>query len=212
MDDKNKIKLTRTYISLITLGESTVGKTCLTQCFIGKEFKEMNLTTIGQEFFFTTIEKNEHKIKIKIWDTAGQERYRSIALSSIRNSNGVLLVYDITNKTSYNTLEYWFKQITNTIAVSDTPIVLVGNKVDLENEREIPCDKGEEFAKKHGIRFFECSAKSGKNVQEAFNCLIDEFYSKHKNEFDFADGDNKNVVLGKEEGSNKKKKKKRDLC
>jgi len=208
MDDKNKIKLTRTYISLITLGESSVGKTCLTQCYIGKEYKDMNLTTIGQEFFSTFVEKNNHKIKIKIWDTAGQERYRSIALSSIRNSNGVLLVYDVTKQETYSTLEYWFKQITNTIAVNDTPIVLVGNKIDLVEDRQIAFEKGEEFAKKHGIKYFECSAKNNQNVQEAFNCLIDEFYSKHKNEFDFTDGDNKNVVLNSEDGKKKKKKKK----
>ena len=183
MSKKNEIKIARTYLSIITLGDTTVGKTCLAQRFIGQEFKDIKLSTIGQECFIKIVNINNHEIKIKIWDTAGQERYRSIAISSIRNANGVLLVYDITKMTTYETLEYWFKQIKNVLEIKDTPIVLIGNKIDLKDSREVLYEKGEEFAKDHGIKFFECSAKSKINVDEAFNCLINDIYKKHENEF-----------------------------
>ena len=204
MSKKNEIKIARTYLSIITLGDTTVGKTCLAQRFIGQEFKDIKLSTIGQECFIKIVNINNHEIKIKIWDTAGQERYRSIAISSIRNANGVLLVYDITKKNTYGTLEYWFKQIKNVLEIKDTPIVLIGNKIDLKDSREVSYEKGEEFAKDHGIKFFECSAKSKINVDEAFNCLINDIYKKHENEFTIED---KNINL-----SDKKKKEKKEWC
>ena len=205
MSKKNEIKIARTYLSIITLGDTTVGKTCLAQRFIGQEFKDIKLSTIGQECFIKIVNINNHEIKIKIWDTAGQERYRSIAISSIRNANGVLLVYDITKMTTYETLEYWFKQIKNVLEIKDTPIVLIGNKIDLKDSREVLYEKGEEFAKDHGIKFFECSAKSKINVDEAFNCLINDIYKKHENEFTIED---KNINLS----DKKKKEKKKEWC
>ena len=205
MSKKNEIKIARTYLSIITLGDTTVGKTCLAQRFIGQEFKDIKLSTIGQECFIKIVNINNHEIKIKIWDTAGQERYRSIAISSIRNANGVLLVYDITKMATYETLEYWFKQIKNVLEIKDTPIVLIGNKIDLKDSREVLYEKGEEFAKDHGIKFFECSAKSKINVDEAFNCLINDIYKKHENEFTIED---KNINLS----DKKKKEKKKECC
>jgi Ras-related protein Rab-1A len=205
MSKKNEIKIARTYLSIITLGDTTVGKTCLAQRFIGQEFKDIKLSTIGQECFIKIVNINNHEIKIKIWDTAGQERYRSIAISSIRNANGVLLVYDITKMATYETLEYWFKQIKNVLEIKDTPIVLIGNKIDLKDSREVSYEKGEEFAKDHGIKFFECSAKSKINVDEAFNCLINDIYKKHENEFTIED---KNINLS----DKKKKEKKKEWC
>ena len=207
MSKKNEIKIARTYLSIITLGDTTVGKTCLAQRFIGQEFKDIKLSTIGQECFIKIVNINNHEIKIKIWDTAGQERYRSIAISSIRNANGVLLVYDITKKNTYETLEYWFKQIKNVLEIKDTPIVLIGNKIDLKDSREVSYEKGEEFAKDHGIKFFECSAKSKINVDEAFNCLINDIYKKHENEFTIED---KNINLTVKKKKDKKEKK--DCC
>ena len=207
MSKKNEIKIARTYLSIITLGDTTVGKTCLAQRFIGQEFKDIKLSTIGQECFIKIVNINNHEIKIKIWDTAGQERYRSIAISSIRNSNGVLLVYDITKLNTYETLEYWFKQIKNVLEIKDTPIVLIGNKIDLKDSREVSYEKGEEFAKDHGIKFFECSAKSKINVDEAFNCLINDIYKKHENEFTIED---KNINLTVKKKKDKKEKK--DCC
>ena len=207
MSKKNEIKIARTYLSIITLGDTTVGKTCLAQRFIGQEFKDIKLSTIGQECFIKIVNINNHEIKIKIWDTAGQERYRSIAISSIRNANGVLLVYDITKMTTYETLEYWFKQIKNVLEIKDTPIVLIGNKIDLKDSREVSYEKGEEFAKDHGIKFFECSAKSKINVDEAFNCLINDIYKKHENEFTIED---KNINLS--DKKKKEKKEKKECC
>ena len=207
MSKKNEIKIARTYLSIITLGDTTVGKTCLAQRFIGQEFKDIKLSTIGQECFIKIVNINNHEIKIKIWDTAGQERYRSIAISSIRNANGVLLVYDITKKNTYETLEYWFKQIKNVLEIKDTPIVLIGNKIDLKDSREVLYEKGEEFAKDHGIKFFECSAKSKINVDEAFNCLINDIYKKHENEFTIED---KNINLS--DKKKKEKKEKKEWC
>ena len=117
-----------------------------------------------------TIEVDNKKIKMQIWDTAGQERFRTVIASYFKGSHGVLLIYDVTNKTSFKQLESWLEIIENN-ASEDILKILIGNKIDLEEDREVTKEEGQSFANMHNIQFMETSAKMNTNVNEAFEAL-----------------------------------------
>ena len=178
----NNIK--RTSISLGTLGDSHVGKSVLTEIYLGHEFIEEYISTIGINANIKEekliINDEEQKIKIKIWDTAGQEKYKSIATSYIKTCNGIFLIYAINDRKSFENIEIWLNEVEEKKRYnSNVPLVLIGNKIDLENERVVSKEEGEKLAEKYNIEFFECSAKKGINVNEAFQYLIDSCVEIH---------------------------------
>jgi len=197
----------RTVLSLITLGEANVGKTSLSQYFINQKFKEIKFTTIGVDFFPKNIEIDGAKIKLKIWDTAGQELYRKIVSNTIRNAMGILFVYDITNLESFTQLNYWLNEVNKLVNIKFFPCVLVGNKLDCEDNRKVSKERGFQFALKHKYSFYETSAKTGESVDDAFNDLIHKIYELHKN--DFFD-EEKNIKI--EPTKNDFNKKKKNCC
>lgn len=177
-------KVVRTFFPIILLGDGAVGKTSLILKTVNNEFNDSLLSTIGVDYLEKKTKVNDKDIKLKIYDTAGQERFKGIALNTIRNSEGVLLVYGIDNRSSFNNLEDWMENIQGVINTSKKPIILVGNKADLpEEERKISKEEGEKFAEKYKIKFYECSAKEGINVNEAFDDLLQQMYEIHKDEF-----------------------------
>ena len=172
MDD-----IKRTCIKISLLGDQAVGKTCICSRFLGLEFMETNLASIG-------IEKSESKmklengkdIKVKIWDTAGQERFRSVSLNTVKSSQGILVVFDVTSRQSFEHVEEWIqliKEKTNKVA-----IVIMGNKIDF-GTREVSKEEAEEFANKNGYPYFESSAKLDKNIKEAFSKVVNDAYKKY---------------------------------
>ena len=163
----------------MVIGESKVGKTSLIKRYTQDKFAGIYLTTVGVDFQDKVIQINDKKIRLQIWDTAGQERFRNIAKNYFHSSDGFLLVYDITDLNSLNSLNYWIEQI-KANAPENTKSVLVGNKSDLEKERKVSKEEGEEFAKKHNIKFYESSAKEGFNVNEIFEYLANEIYTEVK--------------------------------
>ena len=173
--------ITRKFLPMILLGDSQVGKTSLSLKAVNNEFNEDTLSTAGKEVYEKKVNVEGHDIKIKIHDTAGQERYRSIALSSIRNALGIVLVYAINKKETFETLNQWIEQINN--ADKSKPIILVGNKCDLSESREVTYEEGEKYASEHGFHFYECSAKNGDNIDKAFDDIILQMYKKHEKEF-----------------------------
>jgi small GTP-binding protein len=180
----NKDKIKRTYISLATLGNSNVGKTNIINNFLGLQFSEKNLTTIGIDFKIkNVILENNSKLKVKIWDTAGQERFRSMAFSFLKNIQGILLIYDLTDKSSFLSIDKWISNLENNLDMKNVPIILVGNKNDKEDERKVSYEEGLKYAQKYNFKFFEMSAKTGENVKEAFLALIHLYYDKNKEEF-----------------------------
>ena len=180
----NKDKIKRTYISLATLGNSNVGKTNIINNFLGLQFTDKNITTIGIDFKIkNVILENNSKLKVKIWDTAGQERFRSMAFNFLKNIQGILLIYDITDESSFNSIDNWINNLENKLDMKNVPIILVGNKNDKEDERKISYEKGLKYAQKYNFKFFEMSAKTGENVNEAFLTLIHLYYDKNKEEF-----------------------------
>ncbi len=185
----NNIK--RTFISIGTIGDSQVGKSAMTEIYLNREFSEEYLTTIGININIKDtkiiINGEEKEIKVKIWDTAGQEKFKSISTQYIKNCDGILLIYAINNKKTFENIEIWLNEIENKKKKNNIPLVLIGNKIDLEKEREVSFQEGEKLAQTYNMEFFECSAKDKINVNESFNCLIELIFQLYEDEFNIDD-------------------------
>lgn len=156
----------------IIVGNSGVGKTALLFQYIDKRFSSLHDMTIGVDFGTKIIERNNRTIKLQIWDTAGQENFRSITRAFYRGAIGALLVFDVTNSQSFEQLSSWLDDVQK-YSMNYINIVLIGNKCDLPDYREISKDQAENFAKKHNLTYFEVSAKTGQNIDDVFSCISD---------------------------------------
>ena len=153
---------------LIVIGDSGVGKSCLTNNAIKNTFDDAYNATVGFEFFTFNIKLNNKVVKLQIWDTCGQELYRSLITNFYRNTSLAIMVYAINSKDSFENIEMWLREL-RTHSSPDAKVFLIGNKVDLENEREIKKEQGEAYSKENKIDFFmESSAKTGFNAQKIF--------------------------------------------
>lgn len=166
---------------LVLIGDSGVGKSCLLLRFADDQFTETYITTIGVDFRFKTIpvpsgtiDKNTGNpvmktIKLQIWDTAGQERFRTITSAYYRGADGIVVVYDCTDRDSFNHIEEWVEEV-NKYASVTTSKILLANKCD-EKDQKVTAEEGREKARKLGLGFIETSAKTGQNVEEAFSVM-----------------------------------------
>ncbi|CAL8325185.1 ras-related protein Rab-8B isoform X2 [Gadus morhua] len=152
---------------LLLIGDSGVGKTCLLFRFSEDAFNTTFISTIGIDFKIRTIELNGKRVKLQIWDTAGQERFRTITTAYYRGAMGIMLVYDICNEKSFENIKNWIRNIEEH-ASSDVEKMILGNKCDISDRRQVSKDRGEKLAIDYGIKFLETSAKSSLNVEEAF--------------------------------------------
>ena len=175
-DDDQKIKLS---LKILLIGDSQVGKTSLLLKYTEHVFPEEHIATIGVEYKDKFIVKDNYNIRLQIWDTAGQERFHSITKNIYRNANGVLFVYDITNQESFNNIKNWIKDLQN--VGNDIKGVIIGNKIDLEQKRDVSKQDLEEIGKKYNMPILETSAKQSINVNEGFELLVNELL-KGKNE------------------------------
>ena len=166
---------------ILLLGDSSVGKTCFLMRYTDNTFQEIHMSTIGLDYKLKNVQLDDGKMaKIQIWDTAGQDRFRSITKNYYKGAHGIILIYDITNKKSFENVRTWINQIKEEVS-EKVSIILVGNKIDDEEHRVVATDDGEKIAKELGLMFFECSAKSGVNIDSTFNELVKktvENYSK----------------------------------
>ncbi|KAH9423238.1 Ras- protein Rab-14 [Dermatophagoides pteronyssinus] len=151
----------------IIIGDMGVGKSCLLHQFTDKKFMADCPHTIGVEFGTRIIEVGGQKIKLQIWDTAGQERFRAVTRSYYRGAAGALMVYDITRRSTYNHLSSWLTDARN-LTNPNTVIFLIGNKSDLDSQRDVTYEEAKQFADENGLMFIETSAKTGDGVEEAF--------------------------------------------
>ncbi|KAJ6233165.1 ras and ef-hand domain-containing protein [Anaeramoeba flamelloides] len=190
-----KEKTTKPLLKMLLIGNSQVGKSCLLKMFCDHEFSFDVISTVGVDF-----RNMERDFDGETWDTAGQEKFRTITSNYYRNAQGVAVVYDVTNEESFNQVNVWFEEIKKN-SPEYISTVLLGNKVDLEDERVITKEQGENLAKKNNCQYFEVSAKSGANVDSAFNKLMNSSYEKLKK---FGKPKNSNTVnfqKGKEKKS-----------
>ena len=152
---------------VLIIGNSGVGKSCLLLRFAEDMFSDNYISTIGVDFKIRKIELDGKSIKLQIWDTAGQERFRTITKSYYRGSNGIVVVYDITDRESFEQVQHWMSEI-DSHASADVCRLLVGNKSDLEDKRAVKKEEGEALARQFGIPFLETSAKESLNVENMF--------------------------------------------
>ena len=184
-------------LKLVIIGDSGVGKTNILSRYNNNEFSLITQPTVGVEFGNKIIKKENKSIKLQIWDTAGQERYKAITNAFYKGSKGAFVVYDITRKESFINIDKWIGEL-KTNGSDDILIVLVGNKTDLEDKREVLTEEVEKKAKQYGIAFCETSALNGQNIEHAFDILIEQILK---------DVDKKKEKENKNNKNNKKKTK-----
>jgi len=159
-------------IKLLTIGDSGTGKSSVILRYTEDQFTPSFITTIGIDYKIknTTIDDGR-KCKVQIWDTAGQERFRNITRAYYRGAQGIILVYDITDEQSFLNVIYWLEQIEKH-ATANPIVILLGNKSDLEQDREVTLERGQQLAKDYEILFFETSARKAININECFQSII----------------------------------------
>ena len=166
---------------ILLIGDSKVGKTSILERYIYDNFQENYKPSKGIDYKTKLLDLGDgNKIKFQIWDTSGHERFLSITKTYIKAANGFILIYDITNEESFVDLNNWIEYIKKEV-INEVPIILVGNKIDDDKKREMKKKIGENFAKKNKLLFYECSAKSGKNVENIFNEIIKKINEKNQN-------------------------------
>lgn len=189
---------------LVLIGDSGVGKSCLLLRFADDAFTESYISTIGVDFRFRTVKIDNKTVKLQIWDTAGQERFRTITSAYYRGADGIIMIYDVTSQESFEHVNDWLKEV-NRYASEGTCKLLVGNKSDRVPDKVVSSETAKEFADELGIPCLETSAKSAKNVDEAFLTLAGELI---KLRMAREDGNEKNDKID----LNAKKKKNSGCC
>ena len=196
---------------VVLLGESGVGKTSIITRYVNNYFEDNSLTTNGASSTYKTIylEQYNKSIKFEIWDTAGQERYRALTKIFYKNTNAVILCYDITKKGSFNEIKnYWFNEVKNN-SPNDIVIAIAANKSDLYESEEVNEEEAINYAKSVGVIFFETSAMNSSGIDDLFNAIGDKFIdSKYCNE----DKLKKNKFKLEDENKNDKIKKLKKFC
>jgi Ras-related protein Rab-11A len=160
-------------LKIIVAGESGVGKTNILSQFVRQNFNANAKTTIGVECVTKTLQINGQTVKVQFWDTAGQERFRAITSTYYRGAHGVLVLYDITNSSSFSQVPRWLAELEK-YGEQDIVKMLIGNKADLEESRSVTVEEAQRLAEKEHMLFMETSAKTAVNVNEAFTKVVTE--------------------------------------
>ena len=170
-------------LKIVVVGDSGVGKTNLIRRFIQDDFQSNSKATVGVEFFSKSFKINDNVFKIEIWDTAGQERYKSITAAYYKGAKGGLVVYDVTSKTSFDNVDNWVSEIKEK-ASTDMKTMMIGNKIDLKDERTVSTEEALDKAKLLELPLMEASALDSTNVKQAFYDLLKEMYKEVKKTID----------------------------
>ena len=211
MSDDEEISYELLY-KIIIIGDSGAGKSNILSRYLNDDFNLESKNTVGVELGTKYLKIKGKGAKLQIWDTAGQERYRSITTSYYKGSHGCFIVYDIANEESFENVDKWYSEAVKTTS-ENVSIILVGNKCDLEDQRKITKEMGEEKAKNLKCPFFETSAKTKINIDEIFQEITNNIYDKNgdnENEADnieivHEDGQNKNIDINQPNQEEEKK-------
>lgn len=176
---------------IVTAGDMGVGKTCVIKRFVEEEFFKYTTSTIGVDFSTKKLVLEGGRcVRLQVWDTAGQERYSAITPNFFRGCHGILIIFDITNKESFNRIPHWIdvagceiNEETNVIIgpLPYTQIILIGNKCDLEQDRQVKKEDANKYASKYGIKYIETSAKTGDNITDTFTEMAKTLFEDHIN-------------------------------
>ncbi|XP_065841778.1 ras-related protein Rab-13-like [Oscarella lobularis] len=163
---------------VVVIGEYSTGKTSIINRFVENDFSFQTMTTIGVDYRSKVVTIDGVRLKLKVWDTAGQEQFRTITRMHFRGAQGIILVYDITSKKSFENLRYWVEKIQDEHLKGES-MVLFGNKCDLDTDREVAVSLAEKFARELGIKQFQTSAKDDINISKAFTYLTQKIKDYH---------------------------------
>ena len=202
---------------IIIVGDLSSGKTNIVTQYISHKFVQDSQPTIGVEMFNKDFQINEDKVSAQIWDTAGQEKYNALTSSYYKGAKGALVVYDITQESTFLKVEQFVKDLREK-SDKNVYMILVGNKIDLEENRKISKEEGKILADKLKMGFFEVSAKNGTGIEDLFKNLIDNVYEKNNREFksmasiEIEMEDDKKINLMPKNDNNVNIKKKKKCC
>mmetsp|Transcript_49575 Transcript_49575/g.91446 ORF Transcript_49575/g.91446 Transcript_49575/m.91446 type:complete len:203 (+) Transcript_49575:83-691(+) len=189
-------------VKLLLLGDSAVGKTSLLMRFCESKFDSNFVITIGVDFQRKQVTHKGKTLMLQVWDTAGQERFRTITPAYYRTAMGVVITYDITDRVTFEHVEYWLQQLTQH-GDENVQRILVGNKVDLQDNRKVSHQEGVDLAKRFNMAFFETSAKSGQDVETAFLSIAEKVVEQQQSKQQPA-AEQSNVQLGAAQEKKKK--------
>ena len=180
---------------IVVLGDINVGKTSILSRFRYGSFDQSYMPTLGIDFFTKNLFYEDKTIRLILWDTAGQERFRSLIPSYLKNADCIIIVYDITNKDSFNSLAHWLNDAKNN-TIEGTIFVICGNKIYLKEKRVVTNEEIDEYIKKENLLYVECSAQNGEGIKELFNLIAKNLGESNfaKSEYiniDFSKNDNK---------------------
>lgn len=180
---------------LLLIGDSGVGKSCILLRFADDTFSESYISTIGVDFKIRTLTINEKRVKLQIWDTAGQERFRTLTTAYYRSAHGIVLVYDVNDRETFFHVENWLQEV-GRYASNDVHKILVGNKCDILDKREVQYETARVYAEKLQFSFLESSAKDRTNVDKVFNIMASELINGLGETTDSVVEEESNVELG----------------
>lgn len=186
-------------LSILAVGNSTVGKTSIIKAFNGESFSNTYMTTlVAKDCTIVNTEIDidgvKTKIKAKVWDSAGQERYQNLIAQTIHNTEGIFIVYDVTQQNTFNDLEKWIGKLNELISIKDFPIIVIGNKIDLTEKRVVSKEAAEEFCKSHGYPYFETTCKKNETVLPAIACLLQKVYIANREMYEVKSEPTKETV------------------
>jgi Ras-related protein Rab-11A len=166
---------------IVLVGDSGVGKTNLLLRYLKNKFDQNSKATVGVEFGSKNITIDNSIVKAQVWDTAGQERYRSITSAYYKGSHGALVVYDVTKIESFNNIDKWISDLRNNTN-EKLVIMLIGNKVDLDKERTVKSEEGQEKSNENEVAYIETSALDSRNVEKAFESIVTKIHKTYIND------------------------------
>ena len=208
IEDVNSGEVKEDYkLKVVVVGDSGVGKTNLIKRFVSNTYNPNTKATVGVEFLSKSYKINDQVFKIEIWDTAGQERYKSITAAYYKGAKGALIVYDITQKDTFENINKWMSEVRDK-STKDLKILIVGNKTDLVNERQVSTEEALSKAKELESPVMEASALDGSNVKAAFYDLLKEMYKEIKKKIEIVESQNTGGKDGVQLNTNEEKEKK----
>ena len=176
------MKNAKTVYKIITLGDTFAGKSCIVNRFVQNEFENLS-NTIGVDFFAKDFTFKDTTIKLQIYDTSGQEQFKSITANYYKRADGILFVFDLTREETFQNIQFWINEMKDqSDDFTKVGLVLLGNKSDLVDAKKVEIKEGMALANTLGTKYFETSAQSGYNIQEAFQFLVEDISNKKSEE------------------------------